>query len=287
MSVYKKNQTVYIYFRIVSGGVPVSGLVNGDFSKYIYKDGSIPGSPPTITVSEISNGFYSASFIPDSTGFWFASVWRTSPLEIGFSENFKVTDNDIDDMSIPVGSTVTTVTVENQDSDPVEDVVLEVFDNTLTTSLGILKTDSNGKAVFGLAPDTYKISPRKKMHSFSASPYTIVVSGATSTLTIACVENFVRSPASQIGCTIWGYIVSAAGKKVPNAEVWVLPQDITVTSSNDGITKEKIRTQTNRQGYFQIELIQGQIVVIEVPEMNFSKKFTVPSVSEKELFTIT
>ena len=45
-----------------------TGKVDGDFTKRLYKNGE--SSSVTVTVTEISNGYYKATFTPDAEGLW-------------------------------------------------------------------------------------------------------------------------------------------------------------------------------------------------------------------------
>lgn len=57
-------------------GAEVSGLVNGDFTKVLHKDGV--SSAVTVTVAAIGSGEYKVSFTPTSAGAWRLRVEQSS-----------------------------------------------------------------------------------------------------------------------------------------------------------------------------------------------------------------
>jgi hypothetical protein len=59
----------------VDGITPLTGLVNGDFAKTVFRDGTDETGSITVTVSEIgSTGTYVAVFIPDARGLWLVTA---------------------------------------------------------------------------------------------------------------------------------------------------------------------------------------------------------------------
>ncbi len=52
-----------------------TGLVNGDWTKRLYKNGEL--SAVVVTVTEIANGAYKISFTPDSEGKWTVWIYQT------------------------------------------------------------------------------------------------------------------------------------------------------------------------------------------------------------------
>jgi len=80
------GELVIIQFPVfdVDGITPVSGLVDGDFSKMLLRDNV--SSPVPITVSEVgATGRYVLSFTPNLAGLWYAEV--ETPFEDIFAEN--------------------------------------------------------------------------------------------------------------------------------------------------------------------------------------------------------
>lgn len=67
---------------------PVTGLVNGDFTKYLSKDGAT--SAVAVTVTEIANGRYSVTFTPNAVGVWSCVVLHATHNPRGWQEEFDV-----------------------------------------------------------------------------------------------------------------------------------------------------------------------------------------------------
>ena len=72
-----------------SSNSPVTGLVNGDFTKLLAKNGA--NDATVVTVSEIGTGRYSATFTPASTGVWYLLVKHATHNPRGWDEQFDVT----------------------------------------------------------------------------------------------------------------------------------------------------------------------------------------------------
>lgn len=68
------NELVQIQFPVfdVDGITPLTGLVDGDFTKLLRVDDSV--SAVSVTVGEIGGGTYYVEFTPDSAGLWYVQV---------------------------------------------------------------------------------------------------------------------------------------------------------------------------------------------------------------------
>ena len=73
VAAYRRSESVVEVFYVTdSAGAAVTGLVNGNFTKYLMLDGA--ASATVVTVAEISNGHYKSSFTPGSVGHWSVRV---------------------------------------------------------------------------------------------------------------------------------------------------------------------------------------------------------------------
>lgn len=97
-SVHKVSTIARAYFEVYDSlNVPITGLVNGDFAKFLARDGV--NDATAVTVSEIGNGRYFASFTPASTGSWHLLI-RSSLYNLrGWHETFDVTTDGIPSIS--------------------------------------------------------------------------------------------------------------------------------------------------------------------------------------------
>lgn len=76
-----------------SSNAPVTGLVNGDFTKLLAKNGVDDAT--VVTVSEIGGGRYQASFTPASTGSWYLLIRNATHNPRGWDEFFDVTTDGV------------------------------------------------------------------------------------------------------------------------------------------------------------------------------------------------
>jgi hypothetical protein len=76
-----------------SSNAPVTGLVNGDFTKLLSKDGVSDAT--VVTVTEIATGRYTATFTPASTGIWTLTVRNATHNPRGWGESFNVTTDGV------------------------------------------------------------------------------------------------------------------------------------------------------------------------------------------------
>jgi len=66
---YRKDVAIVDYITVYdSNDTAVTGLVDGNFTKYAAVDGVTDAL--TVTVTEIANGRYKVSFTPDAVGRW-------------------------------------------------------------------------------------------------------------------------------------------------------------------------------------------------------------------------
>ena len=67
---------------------PVTGLVNGDFTKFVSRDGA--DSAVVATVSEVGNGRYTYTFTPTATGYWHLLFRNATYNKRGWEDEFDV-----------------------------------------------------------------------------------------------------------------------------------------------------------------------------------------------------
>jgi hypothetical protein len=98
MSVQKVGTLVYAYLEVWdSANAPVTGLVDGDFTKRLAVDAV--NSAVVVTVAEIGNGRYSATFTPPVNGNWYLSIQNATYNPRGWDETYQVTTDGVVDLS--------------------------------------------------------------------------------------------------------------------------------------------------------------------------------------------
>lgn len=93
--------TVQEDFTVYNGSSLVTGLSDGDFSKFLYSpDGT--QSVIAVSITELGSGNYRASFIPNETGTWYLTITHSSYFPWGksgsiqvFTTNFDLLDEDM------------------------------------------------------------------------------------------------------------------------------------------------------------------------------------------------
>lgn len=78
-------ETITVYDNT---GAEVTGLVNGDFTKVLHKDGV--ASVVAVTVTEISGGDYKVTFTPDSAGAWRLLIQQATHNKKGWQATYDV-----------------------------------------------------------------------------------------------------------------------------------------------------------------------------------------------------
>lgn len=103
-SVQKKDTAIRVYFSVFDASdAVVTGLVSGNFTKILHKDGAV--SAVAVTVAEIATGVYTATFTPNATGAWYLCVRHATHNPRGWEEAFDVTTDGVLD-EIETGYTV-------------------------------------------------------------------------------------------------------------------------------------------------------------------------------------
>ena len=87
----KIDTVLYDEFAVVDADDnPVTGLVNGDFTKELYNpSGTEVSGIVTITISELGNGLYRVSFTPNVIGEWALNIFNATYFTGGKSENYQ------------------------------------------------------------------------------------------------------------------------------------------------------------------------------------------------------
>lgn len=86
-----------------SSGNLVTGLTDGDFSKYLYNpSGSEVSGSISVTVIELGNGIYRVSFTPNVLGEWVLLVVNSTYFSYGKYSNYLCVEHYVDDIEILV-----------------------------------------------------------------------------------------------------------------------------------------------------------------------------------------
>lgn len=95
-----RDQIAYDEFIVLDKkNVPVTGLVDGNFTKILYDpDGNERANTTggvAVTVNELGNGAYRLNFTPDKNGNWFLIVYHATHFPWGKGENYIASESSI------------------------------------------------------------------------------------------------------------------------------------------------------------------------------------------------
>lgn len=91
MSDFPPNTAISEAFYHFNG---TTGLADGAFTKKLFLDGV--ASAVTVTVTEISVGFYLATFIPNAEGFWYLDIVEIADTSARYQGSFRVIKPELD-----------------------------------------------------------------------------------------------------------------------------------------------------------------------------------------------
>lgn len=138
-------------FRVTdSSGAAVTGLVNGDFTKLLYKDGVADGT--TVTVTEIANGQYKATYTPATVGYWVLIVTNATYNPAGWQDDISVEEYSVSDLDPAV------LLVK-----PIGDVEADM--TTHRCLAGAIAVDVNRKVITGSTLSVKKVDDSTELFS--------------------------------------------------------------------------------------------------------------------------
>ena len=171
-------------------------------------------------------------------------------------------------------------------SDPTGDTAIagaqvRVYSESGDTFVTLGTTGSDGEVTFDLPDDTYWVRFFKTGFSFPSRQSATIDAAETNIFDISGdnLEELPPSAADGI-CRVSGYLVGAGGEPLPGASLeFTLNADYRRISVNRLVVSSKITSKTNKEGYFEIELLQGgmydaliqgmedSVVPVKVPEV--------------------
>ncbi len=160
-----------------------------------------------------------------------------------------------------VGANDVTITVVDQDTDPLPDATVAVLNSDESVVLWTDVTDSNGQAGGTLDNGSYKVRIRKAGYSFT-TPLTLTVSGDTEQQYAGtAVSPSAPAPGMQ---TLYGDIITLGGiaaDAIVEALTLINP---TVTAGPQIVSADPVYATPNASGRFEISLVRGATVRLTV-----------------------
>lgn len=104
-TIIKKDTTAYDEFIVNDvDGNRVTGLGNGDFTKYLYNpSGNEVSSSVMVTIAELGQGVYRANFTPNAIGNWCLAIIQATHFPFGKVANYECTISTLVDLNRLLG----------------------------------------------------------------------------------------------------------------------------------------------------------------------------------------
>jgi len=189
------------------------------------------------------------------------------------------------------GNIQVTITIDDGAVTPFPSTQVDIWNDIQTLLLWSGITDINGQVVTSLNPGTYKVLLRRNRTAFTV-PETLTVTGPTAeTQTYSGAELSLTSPTSPDTCVIYGDVYDIDGslddQMSPDAIIIRAVRTRTpIYIGNKLLTIDPIDIRADQSGHFEITLIRGMQVTLDIPRIAWRKTFTVPSMASQNLVNI-
>lgn len=239
------------------------------------------GVDPELTKTTIGQ-YHAEIVIPDlqsSVGTW---QWQWLADGEGFSTQIS------GETVVSDEKDTVTITVQDADEVLVSSALVSVFNihGGLVTQK---KTNISGVASMVLEDGTYQVEIEKE--GFRAPLTKLVVSGSSAAV-ITAIDLKIQAPIPTLRlCRIYGHVIDMTGHPFIDADVLVEPVGVAVRAYvrqggsginplNQGVMRDKraIRAR-NSDGYWEIDLVCGSIIRINIPSLGLIRMFRVPEVA--------
>ena len=96
------NELIQEKFTVIDfANDPVTGLVDGDFTKYLYNpSGTEVSATVPITITEMGNGDYTSSYTPNVKGEWYMKILHPLYFSWGKAGNIQVFERNFDNLAL-------------------------------------------------------------------------------------------------------------------------------------------------------------------------------------------
>lgn len=225
------------------------------------------------------------------------SLTDNSGDAVTLSEDARVTRSSIDTTltashgsgswlsALATGARTITFTVQDDDTNPVANVSLSIFDSGNTIFLGRVVTNGSGIATANLDDATYSIRQERSLYTPDNAVESLIVTASASVTYDGTI--YTAADATLVTqCRISGYLRNAGGAVGANERVFfraTVPQNdaATIVYANEQVT-----ALTDSLGFFQADLDRGITVIVSSTFIGFTETAkTVPSAASQEFAT--
>lgn len=279
------------------GHTKVSGLPQSNFTIAFRFNGEIIPAPVFVFDEPDDDGEYRIQVAAgelDQLGFYQIEVLIQSNLQI-WAVGIQSIDNLMDVIQgIFMGTEQVNIDVVDAVPAPITDVIVQVFDSGMSRLIQGGRTNQPaGRLTTTLDPGTYKVILSKSLTSFT-NPYTITVAdtgGLTpQTFTLVGVPLSISPPASPQFCRVYGYLQSMTGQYSDKYNVQIsgvgsgdrsyVAGTGAIDAEPQGVAKDhKVIRPSKTTGIWEIDLVRGTYVRIQIESQSIDKVFRVPDAS--------
>jgi len=277
LGTYPTDTAQNFSIKIVDGsGDPVAGLLNTDVTVFYLKSGdtSFTSKIPTLSEwNELQHGCYQVTFAAselDTAGQFYFYVYHPS-------YKYELYNLSIQLLSQFTGIEKAEIIVIDQNTDPIQGVAVSIAtsDNSRVITYSHI-TDANGRVFIYLNQGTYKVRLAKNFVNFTLKDLVVPSGGVLETYS---GDTF--NPDAQTDpdvCLVYGYVQLVSGTSAPDGDVYGYVFTRGTFASGNGILLDKKRVEIS-DGYFELPLIRGLDVKLELIRQGYVKRFTVPDVA--------
>ena len=160
--------------------------------------------------------------------------------------------------SIGTGANSVTLTIQDDNSDPVQGISVTIKNSGQTAVIaGPGTTNSSGQVIFNLDDGSYKAIVSTTTIYETLAAQTLTVSGTT-TATYTITRHVIPSPSDPTLCRVYGYILDPRGETISGTQVIFQLEDPTSTEvSTNLVSIDTLIVRTNGDGYFYADLIRS------------------------------
>jgi hypothetical protein len=185
------------------------------------------------------------------------------------------------------GASAVTITIEDQSTNTIPSVGVNIYDATNTTLLTSGVTNASGQIVFNLNDGSYKVRLIKNLVTFNATEDLTVAGDGSQTYTGTVLT--ITAPVEPNTCRVYDYAFNQAGSNpVQSIDATASIVELPFNLGGGYHIGDKITpTYTTSDGLFYWDLPYGAVVSFRVPDFGIQGQSIIPAVATKELNELT
>lgn len=267
---------------------PVLGLTSADVTFKYMRQGDIALNAYPLSVSnffEISDGLYRIILDAAITSYvGTLKIFLSGPLFDDFLMRYDVI------AGVP-GNVQVTINIEDGVAVPLPETQVDIWNSAQTLLLWSGVSDINGQIVTALNPGSYKVLLRRNRTSFTVPETLSVVGPGAESETYVGTELSLISPTVPDTCIIYGDIFDIDGvaddQMSPDAIIIrAIRSKTPVYLGTRLLTIDPVEVRADQSGHFEITLIRGMSVNLEIPRLMWRKTFTVPNQASENIINL-